>query len=183
MLFLPETPRYLAKTGDKAKAIAALSFLHGLPIDHPSVVAEYEEIESNLEFERSQSNGGYIDCWKPPFLKRQFTGCALQALQQLSGINFIIYYGTRFFQSVGIGNPFLITLIINVVAFVSTLPGLYLVEKMGRRNLLLIGAAGMGVCQLIVGVVGVSTDSQVANQVLIAFVCIYIFFFEFSWGP
>ncbi len=98
-------------------------------------------------------------------------------------VNFIIYYGTKFFENSNIGSPFLITLIINVVAFVSTIPGLYLVEKLGRRNLLLIGAAGMTVCQLIIGIVGVSTASEVANKTLIAFVCFYIFFFEFSWGP
>lgn len=98
-------------------------------------------------------------------------------------VNFIIYYGTRFFLDSGIGSPFLITMITNIVAFVSTIPGLYLVEKMGRRNLLLIGAAGMAVCQVIIGAVGVSTDSQISNNVLIAFVCFYLFFFEFSWGP
>lgn len=98
-------------------------------------------------------------------------------------VNFIIYYGTRFFATSGIRDPFLITLIINIVAFVSTIPGLYLVETMGRRNLLLIGAAGMAVCQLIVGIVGLTTTQAVATNVLIAFVCFYIFFFEFSWGP
>jgi hypothetical protein len=74
-------------------------------------------------------------------------------------------------------------MITNIVAFVSTIPGLYLVETMGRRNLLLAGAIGMTVCQVIVGAVGVSTDSQVSNIVLIVFVCFYLFFFEFSWGP
>jgi hypothetical protein len=74
-------------------------------------------------------------------------------------------------------------MIVNAVATISTIPGLYLVEKMGRRNLLLTGALGMAVCQLIVAIVGVSTGSLVANKVLIAFVCFYIFFFEFSWGP
>ena len=73
-------------------------------------------------------------------------------------------------------------MIVNVVATISTIPGLYLVEKMGRRNLLLTRAMGMAVCQLIVAIVGVSTGSLVANKVLIAFVC-YIFFFKFSWGP
>jgi len=98
-------------------------------------------------------------------------------------VNFIIYYGTRFFLTSGIKDPFLITMITNIVAFVSTIPGLYLVETMGRRNLLLAGAVGMTVCQVIVGAVGVSTDSQVSNIVLIVFVCFYLFFFEFSWGP
>lgn len=73
----------------------------------------------------------------------------------------------------------------------STFPGLYLVEKMGRRNLLLMGAIGMCVCQFIVGGVGMTADSSVdsgnvnraAQNAAIAFVCIYIFFFASSWGP
>ena len=60
-----------------------------------------------------------------------------------------------------------------------------MVEKWGRRPLLLFGAAGMAVCQFIVA--GVGTGAGVANltaqKALIAFVCIYIFFFACSWGP
>lgn len=71
------------------------------------------------------------------------------------------------------------------VNVVSTFPGLYLVEKMGRRNLLLMGAAGMAVCQFIVAITGTTagTTDLPAQQAAIAFVCIYIFFFASSWGP
>ena len=67
----------------------------------------------------------------------------------------------------------------------STFPGLYLVEKMGRRNLLLMGAIGMCVCQFIVAITGTvaGTTNEAAQQAAIAFVCIYIFFFASSWGP
>ena len=58
-----------------------------------------------------------------------------------------------------------------------------MVERMGRRKLLLFGAIGMCVCEFIVAIVGITADSQVASKVLIAFVCIYIFFFACSWGP
>lgn len=66
----------------------------------------------------------------------------------------------------------------------STFPGLYLVEAWGRRNLLLFGAIGMAVCQFIVAIVGTvaGTDDLPAQRTLIAFVCIYIFFFACSWG-
>jgi MFS transporter, SP family, sugar:H+ symporter len=67
---------------------------------------------------------------------------------------------------------------------VSTFPGLYLVEKWGRRPLLLFGAIGMCICQYIVAIVGTALPgSQVASKVLIAFVCFYIYFFASSWGP
>jgi SP family sugar:H+ symporter-like MFS transporter len=66
------------------------------------------------------------------------------------------------------------------VNVVSTFPGLYLVEKLGRRNLLLMGAAGMAVCQFIVAITGTvaGTSNLPAQQAAIAFVCIYIFFCE-----
>jgi len=67
----------------------------------------------------------------------------------------------------------------------STFPGLWMVESWGRRPLLLFGAIGMAVCQFIVA--GVGTGAGIANltaqKALIAFVCIYIFFFACSWGP
>ena len=66
---------------------------------------------------------------------------------------------------------------------VSTIPGLYLVEKWGRRPLLLMGAIGMSVCQLIIASVGTAVDNQTSNKVLIAFVCVYIYFFASTWGP
>ena len=71
------------------------------------------------------------------------------------------------------------------VNVVSTFPGLYLVEKMGRRNLLLMGAIGMCICQYVVAITGTvaGTDDLSAQKVAIAFVCFYIFFFASSWGP
>lgn len=60
-----------------------------------------------------------------------------------------------------------------------------MVEKLGRRNLLLMGAIGMCVCQFIVAITGTVANTQdlPAQRASIAFVCIYIFFFASSWGP
>jgi len=99
-------------------------------------------------------------------------------------------YGTQYFLRAGFENPFIITVITNSVNVASTFPGLYLVEKLGRRNLLLLGAIGMSVCQFIVGAVGTATADNVVGEVnrsgqqaAIAFVCIYIYFFASTWGP
>ena len=91
--------------------------------------------------------------------------------------NFIFYYGTQYFQNAGFANPFIISVITNCVNVFSTFPGLYLVEKMGRRNLLLMGAAGMALCQFIVAITGTvaGTENLPAQRTAIAFVCIYIF--------
>jgi sugar porter (SP) family MFS transporter len=184
MAVLPETPRYLIKMGRDAKAAKSLSRLRRLDPDHPALVAELAEIKANHEYELTLGSASYRQVVKGTVGKRLLTGCLLQALQQLSGVNFIFYYGTSFFEDSGIENPFTYALITNIVNVVSTFPGLYLVEKWGRRPLLLFGAIGMCVCQYIVAIVGTALpDSQVASKVLIAFVCLYIFFFASSWGP
>lgn len=184
MLVLPETPRFLIKKGNNAGAAKSLSKLRRLPIDHPGLVEELAEIQANHEYEMSIGSAGYLACFKKPIRKRQLTGIALQSLQQLTGINFIFYYGTSYFSNSGISNPFVVTMITSVVNVVSTLPGLYLVETWGRRSLLMFGAIGMAVCQLIVASVGTALPGSItANKCLIAFVCFYIFFFACSWGP
>ena len=205
LLFLPETPRFCIKQGKFDRAAQALSRLRRLPVDHPSLVEELAEVRANHEYEMSIGKGTYMDCFKGTVGKRLFTGYALQALQQLSGVNFIFYYGTAYFTRAGFQNPFIIQVITNSVNVVSipllplfsrphtltylskasTFPGLYLVEKLGRRNLLLLGAIGMCVCQFIVAITGTvaGTSDLAAQRAAIAFVCIYIYFFASSWGP
>ncbi|KAI4181497.1 MAG: hypothetical protein L6R41_006582 [Letrouitia leprolyta] len=167
MLILPETPRYYIKVGKGVKAAKSLSRLRRLDTDHPSLVEELAEIKANYDYELSLGKSTYIECFKGSLGKRLATGCLLQGLQQLTGVNFIFYYGTSFFSNSGITNSFAITMITSVINVCSTFPGLYLVEKWGRRPLLLFGAIGMFVCQYIVA--GVNTalpDSQVANKYL-----------------
>ena len=114
---------------------------------------------------------------------RLFTGVAIQALQQLTGINFIFYYGTQFFKRSGIEDPFLIQLATNIVNVGMTVPGIILVETWGRRPLLMAGSVVMAVSQLIVAIVGVAATSHAANQCLVAFSCIFIAGFAATWGP
>jgi SP family sugar:H+ symporter-like MFS transporter len=95
-----------------------------------------------------------------------------------------VYYGTTFFQSSGVDNPFTVTIITNVVNVVSTPISFYTIEKFGRRTLLIYGAALMLICEFIIAIVGTAApDSKAATTCLIVFVCIYIFGFASSWGP
>ncbi|KAG4439880.1 hypothetical protein IFR05_004656 [Cadophora sp. M221] len=185
LLYLPETPRYYVKKGNEAKAIASLGRLRRLPITSPTLRNELNEIIANHQYELTLGSSSWLQCFSKggSQRKRLFTGCAIMALSQLTGINFIFYFGTQFFKNSGISNPFTISLITNLVNVFSTIPGQVLVEKWGRRPLLLFGAIGMCFCEFIVAIVGVTAESEVANKVLIAFVCFYIFFFACSWGP
>ncbi|KAI9687101.1 MAG: High-affinity glucose transporter rgt2 [Bathelium mastoideum] len=185
LLLLPETPRMFVKKGQPERAAKSLSRLRRLPVDHPALIEELAEITANHEYELSLGKATYLDCFKGTLGKRLATGCLLQALQQLTGVNFIFYYGTQFFQNSGIKDSFITSVITACVNVGSTFPGLYMVEKWGRRPLLLFGAIGMAVCQFIVAGVGTGagTTDLPAQRALIAFVCIYIFFFACSWGP
>jgi SP family sugar:H+ symporter-like MFS transporter len=139
MLILPETPRYLIRSGNPEKAARSLAKLRRLPMDHAAIRDELGEITANHEYELSLGKATYLDCFKGGLLKRQLTGCGLQALQQLTGINFIFYYGTQYFKNSGIRNAFVISMITSSVNTASTLPGLYAIDKWGRRPLLFWG--------------------------------------------
>ena len=139
MLLLPETPRFLIRSGKPEKAAQSLSRLRRLPVDHEAILLELDEIQANHEYELSLGRATYLDCFRGKLLKRQLTGCLLQALQQLTGINFIFYYGTQYFKNSGITNAFIISMITSSVNTASTLPGLYAIDKWGRRPLLFWG--------------------------------------------
>lgn len=195
MIALPETPRFLIKKDRMDQAAKSLSRLRKLPTNDIHLQDEMAEIKANYEYELSMGKASYLDCFKGNLGKRLATGCLLQALQQLTGVNFIFYYGTVFFESTNaFSNAFIITVITDVVNVGSTFPGLYAVEKLGRRNTLLGGAVGMAICQFIVAILGtiyIKQDATGANyttntaaaKALIAFVCFYIFFFASTWGP
>ena len=120
-------------------------------------------------------------------------------MQQWTGVNFIFYYSTPFLQSTNaISNTFLISLIFTLINVLSTPISFWTIERFGRRPLLIWGAFGMLLCQFIVAIVGDTVgfnhahslpdgtkvaDNIVAVNAQIAFICIYIFFFDSTWGP
>lgn len=111
LLFLPETPRFLIKQDKHEQAVQALSRLRRLDPTHPSILEEIGEIEANHRYEMSLSKATYLDCFKGTIGKRLLCGCLLQALQQLTGVNFIFYYGTQYFLNAGFQDPFTISVI------------------------------------------------------------------------
>jgi SP family sugar:H+ symporter-like MFS transporter len=70
-------------------AAKALGKLRRLPLDHPAIVEELNEVQANHAYEMSLGKASYIECFKGTLGKRLATGCLLQALQQLTGVNFI----------------------------------------------------------------------------------------------
>ncbi|KAG5992718.1 glucose transporter [Claviceps lovelessii] len=188
LLILPETPRFLVKKGKNEAAGLSLSRLRRLDITHPALIDELQEIVANHQYELSLGPSTYKDvfCGSPHLGRRTFTGCGLQMLQQLTGINFIMYYSTSFFNGVGINSPYTKSTIINVINVVSTVPGLLVIESWGRRKLLMAGALGMAACQLLMAsFITAAGDNlrHVKETILVVFCSFNIFFFAASWGP
>jgi sugar porter (SP) family MFS transporter len=94
-VFLPETPRWFIKRGRPENAAKSLSVLRRLDLDHPALVEELAEITANHEYELSLGKATYLDCFKGNLGKRLMTGCFLQMLQQLTGVNFICKYKSK----------------------------------------------------------------------------------------
>ncbi|KAK7042492.1 general substrate transporter [Favolaschia claudopus] len=202
LFFLPESPRFWARKGDIEKATVALATVRDQPRDSDYVQDELAEIIANLEFERAHiPSSGYVSSWLACFkgslfdgssnVRRTIVGTGLQCAQQFTGINFIFYFGTSFFQTLGtIDNPFLIALITTLVNVLSTPISFYIIEKYGRRRILLIGGTSMVICQFIVAIVGTAAPhAQVpggnppAVKAEIALICLNIASFATTWGP
>lgn len=196
LFLLPESPRYFVKRGNLDRAAEVLSRVRGQPLNSEFIQQELAEIVANHEYElKVVPQGSYFSSWLNCFkgslfnpssnVRRTILGTSMQMMQQWTGVNFIFYYGTTFFQQLGtIQNPFLISLVTTLVNVCSTPISFWTIEKFGRRPLLIWGAFGMLVCQFIVAIVGV-TDGKNPQAVKaeISFVCIYIFFFASTWGP
>lgn len=188
LLILPETPRFLVMKGRKEEAGISLSRLRRLDITHPALIEELHEIIANHQYELTLGDNSWKEIFvgTPHLARRTFTGCGLQMLQQLTGINFIMYYSTTFFGGVGVNSPYTKSLIINIINVVSTFPGLIVIESWGRRKLLMIGAIGMASCQLLIASFTTAAGDDlksVQQTILIVFCSLNIFFFASSWGP
>ncbi|CAF1372460.1 unnamed protein product [Adineta ricciae] len=188
MFFLPESPRYLVMKGNIDAAYQSQAKLLSKNVDDSEVDNDIKELIADLELMKTYSTSSYADCFRmgpQKNLLRTLVGIFLQAWQQLTGINFIFYYGTSFFHASGISQPFLITIITNIVNVVMTIPGMLLMDKLGRRKILIVGAIGMLICEYIVAIIGtiVGQSNPSAQKTLIVFVCVYIAFFASTWGP
>ncbi|KAK3390254.1 putative transporter protein [Podospora didyma] len=207
LFLLPESPRYHVMKGMLESAARDLSRVRGQPVDSDYIKDELAEIVANHEYEMQViPQTSYIGSWMACFqgrltkgngnLRRTILGTGMQMMQQLTGINFIFYFGTTFFQELGtIQNPFFISLVTTLVNVVSTPISFWSIEYFGRRPLLIWGACGMIITQFIVAIVGVTAGrtelvngkeivvNDSAVKAMIAFICIYIFSFATTWGP
>jgi sugar porter (SP) family MFS transporter len=200
LVLLPDSPRFFVKKGKLDQAAAALARVRGQPVDSEYIQDELAEIIANHEYEMSIiPQTSYLGSWAACFegkignpssnARRTTLGIIMQMMQQLTGINFIFYFGTVFFKQLGtIKDPFLISLVTTLVNVLSTPFSFVLVEKLGRRKLLVFGAALMVFFQFLTAIIGAtagkpSHNNQNATKAMIAFICLNISSFAITWGP
>jgi sugar porter (SP) family MFS transporter len=178
MIFLPESPRWLIKQNKIEKATEILKQLRS----HADVSHEIKEIQQSLQIKEA----GFREVFSPWLRPVLFLGAMLGFIQQVTGINTIIYYAPTIFQIAGfkdMPSSILATVGIGIVNVLATLIAIYYLDKLGRRPLLLAGLVGM--CLSLLGLslafkVG-ATDSTLP-WIAICCAFVYIICFAFSLG-
>ncbi|MFT4262396.1 MAG: sugar porter family MFS transporter [Nocardioides sp.] len=188
-LTIPESPRYLISIGEVGQARAVLRRLLGTR----NLDTAIHRIEVSVKRERPpawsdvvRSGGGiYPIVW---------VGLGLSVLQQFVGINVIFYYSNSLWQAVGFSesDSFLISMITSVTNIVTTFIAIALVDRFGRRPLLLVGSAGMAVSLGVLAAAfatatfdssGDPSLGSVAGPVALVAANVFVVAFGMSWGP
>jgi len=183
-LAMPESPRWLIDTDKDAEGMRVIADLHGGDPEDLIAKAEFQEIKEKVQEERDSGEGrSYGMMWRK-YKRRVLLAMSSQAFAQLNGINVISYYAPRVFEEAGwIGrDAILMTGINSIVYILSTLPPWYLVDRWGRRAILLSGAAIMAAALCSTGYWMSLDIPQTPNAVV---VCVIVFnaAFGYSWGP
>ena len=168
ILLVPETPRYLVLHRNNDKAYEILSKINGE--EHARKIL-LDIIETAKEERESLFSYGALVI---------FIGCMLSVFQQIIGINAVLYFAPRIFESMGVSNNMLFTVIMGVINISFTLVAVFTVEKLGRKPLLITGSLGMALGALGVALSNVTTLPAVVPVISIM---LYSACFMFSWGP
>jgi len=184
MIAMPESPRWLLKTGAEKAARQALSLVRPANEIDAEVSAIHDDLEHNQP-------AAWSELLMPGLRPALIVGVGLAVLQQVTGINTIIYYAPQIFQKAGLDSAttaLAATAGIGVINVLSTLIAIWLVDRVGRKPLLLAGLVGM---TLSLGALGVAqrfgstfeVSQQLVGPITVGFIGLYIVCFAFSLGP
>ena len=181
MVRMPQSPRWLVMTGDDFAARATLAKIR---VDDPDTIdRELEEIRGSVE----AKPGAWRDLLQPVVKAALVVGIGLAVLQQVSGINTVIYYAPTIVEFTGVNSSaasILAAVGVGVVNVGMTVVALRLLDRAGRRTLLFVGVSGMTVSLLALGGAFVGGGgSTLASAVAIASLMLYVASFAISLGP
>jgi len=175
----PKSPRWLLSQGRKEEAIKVLEKVGGKVL----IESELPEMEKSIFSERNKPKIRFSELFKGKTGKIVLIGTIIAALQQITGINAVIMFSPDIFQVAGSakGDSMMQSMIVGLVNFLMTIVALWLVDKKGRKTLLLWGATGM-IFSLAYLTYAFSMPTQHGVSVLIALL-VYISFFAASFAP
>jgi SP family galactose:H+ symporter-like MFS transporter len=177
MMFLSDTPRWLGSKGRWDEAAAVMRRVAGDDAER-----QLNEVRDEIEAEKGAS---IRELFRPGLRLALLTGVGLGILQQLVGINTIIYYAPTIFQYAGFQSTnaaILATSVVGVVNVLATLLAVFLVDKVGRRPLILFGLVGITVSLIATGLLFAVGPSH-AGVLLLACLLVYIVSFAVGMGP
>lgn len=181
LIKFPESPRWLILKGYKDEALSVLKKVAGTA----NAQKEYDSILTRIEEDQKKSGKGvkFSSLFKGKLGKVVFLGIMLAAFQQITGINAIIAYAPTIFNQTGVGSDMALlqAIMVGVVNFLFTLVAVWLIDRIGRKKLLLIGTGGMTVSLLYL-VFAFMTGRADSLGVLISILG-YIAFFAASLAP
>ena len=188
LLFIPESPRYLVASGKKNKALNVLK-----KISKEDSLAKYNEIKNSLSPDNHRPR--FRDIFsKYGFKPIIWAGLGLAVFQQLVGINVVFYYGSVLWQAAGFteANALLINVVTGAVSIGACIIAISVIDKIGRKPMLLVGSVGMAITLGVMAFVFGNASLNEAGKLILSdksgivslvAANLYVFFFNFSWGP
>jgi MFS transporter, SP family, sugar:H+ symporter len=188
MVFMPETPRFLVRTGEEEEARDVLDEVHS--DEERRDETPERKIEEIREVEDQEAGSGF-ELLKAPWVRPALVvAIGLAVFQQLIGINTIIYYAPTTLTSVGYGPESAIyaNLVIGVLNVAMTVVAIRIIDRVGRKPMLLAGLVGMVTSLTVLGVASaVLSEPKAAGDpaAVITLVCLagFIVSFAATWGP